>query len=295
MSIFKITLLSIVVGVTSSTAFSLWEAYRRAAKSEESAENYSDILNQRKNKKTLQKAKERVENEVPQSGYTVVEELEQESGERIKEYVDTIKSGNIPEPSPDEVIALDDIDVGKLSEIGDEKDLRYDSNSIKAWMQFMNYMLSDFEEDSNIKLIMYKLFDTEFVPADKDDQTIVSRCMDQRLNFFGEDSKYYGDSNISLAEVILDFSARADFDYDHGVPFWTETIINDLPIDESTSVDELCALSVDIANLDFRQDITKYYLYGLFALRDDEMQAGTEESLMKQFEDWEISYAQNVD
>lgn len=289
MSIFKITLLSMVVGVTSSTAFSLWEAYRRASKSEASAENYSDILNQRKNKKTLQKAKERVENEVPRAGYTVVEELEQESGERIKEYVDTIKSGNVPEPG------LDDTDVGKLSDIGDEKDLRYDSNSIKAWMQFMNYMLSDFEEDSNIKLIMYKLFDTEFVPADKDDQTIVSRCMDQRLNFFGEDSKYYGDSNISLAEVILDFANRADFDYDHGVPFWTEAIINDLPIDESTSVDELCALSVDIANLEFRQDITKYYLYGLFALRDDEMQAGTEESLMKQFEDWEISYAQNVD
>ena len=159
----------------------------------------------------------------------------------------------------------------------------------------MNYMLSDFEEDSNIKLMMYKLFDTEFVPVDKDDQTIVSRCMDQRLDFFGEDSKYYGDSNISLAEVILDFATRADFDYDHGVPFWTEAIINDLPIDESTSVDELCSLSVDIANLEFRQDVTKYYLYGLFALRDDEMQAGTEESLMKQFEDWEISYAQNVD
>lgn len=274
MSIFKITLLSMVVGVTSSTAFSLWEAYKRVAKSEASAENYSDILNQRKNKKTLQKAKERVENEEPQSDPVIVEEFHEEI---IKTTVDP------DEPS-----------LPELKDIGDEKDLRYDSNSIKAWMQFMNYMLSDFEEDSNIKLIMYKLFDTEFVPADKDDQTIVSRCMDQRLNFFGEDSKYYGDSNISLAEVILDFANRADFDYDHGVPFWTEAIINDLPIDESTSVDELCALSVDIANLEFRQDITKYYLYGLFALRDDEMQAGTEESLMKQFEDWEISYAQNV-
>ena len=275
MSIFKITLLSMVVGVTSSTAFSLWEAYRRASKSEASAENYSDILNQRKNKKTLQKAKERVENEVPQSDPVIVETFHEEI---IKTTVDSDEP-NLPE----------------LKDIGDEKDLRYDSNSIKAWMQFMNYMLSDFEEDSNIKLIMYKLFDTEFVPADKDDQTIVSRCMDQRLNFFGEDSKYYGDSNISLAEVILDFANRADFDYDHGVPFWTEAIINDLPIDESTSVDELCALSVDIANLEFRQDVSKYYLYGLFALRDDEMQAGTEESLMKQFEDWEISYAQNVD
>lgn len=276
MSIFKITLLSMVVGVTSSTAFSLWEAYKRVAKSEESAENYSDILNQRKNKKTLQKAKERVENEVPQSDPVIVETFHEES---IKISAVDPDEPNLPE----------------LKDIGDEKDLRYDSNSIKAWMQFMNYMLSDFEEDSNIKLIMYKLFDTEFVPADKDDQTIVSRCMDERLNFFGEDSKYYGDSNISLAEVILDFSTRADFDYDHGVPFWTEAIINDLPIDESTSVDELCSLSVDIANLEFRQDITKYYLYGLFALRDDEMQAGTEESLMKQFEDWEISYAQNVD
>lgn len=275
MSIFKITLLSMVVGVTSSTAFSLWEAYKRVAKSEASAENYSDILNQRKNKKTLQKAKERVENEEPQSDPVIVEEFHEEI---IKTTVDPDEP-NLPE----------------LKDIGDEKDLRYDSNSIKAWMQFMNYMLSDFEEDSNIKLIMYKLFDTEFVPADKDDQTIVSRCMDQRLNFFGEDSKYYGDSNISLAEVILDFANRADFDYDHGAPFWTEAIINDLPIDESTSVDELCSLSVDIANLEFRQDVTKYYLYGLFALRDDEMQAGTEESLMKQFEDWEISYAQNVD
>lgn len=276
MSIFKITLLSMVVGVTSSTAFSLWEAYKRVAKSEESAENYSDILNQRKNKKTLQKAKERVENEVPQSDPVIVETFHEES---IKISAVDPDEPNLPE----------------LKDIGDEKDLRYDSNSIKAWMQFMNYMLSDFEEDSNIKLIMYKLFDTEFVPVDKDDQTIVSRCMDQRLDFFGEDSKYYGDSNISLAEVILDFATRADFDYDHGVPFWTEAIINDLPIDESTSVDELCALSVDIANLEFRQDVTKYYLYGLFALRDDEMQAGTEESLMKQFEDWEISYAQNVD
>lgn len=276
MSFFKITLLSMVVGVTSSTAFSLWEAYKRISKSEASAENYSDILNQRKNEKTLQKAKERVENEVPQSDPVIVETFHEES---IK-----ISAVDPDEPS-----------LPELKDIGDEKDLRYDSNSIKAWMQFMNYMLSDFEEDSNIKLIMYKLFDTEFVPADKDDQTIVSRCMDERLNFFGEDSKYYGDSNISLAEVILDFSNRADFDYDHGVPFWTEAIINDLPIDESTSVDELCALSVDIANLEFRQDVTKYYLYGLFALRDDEMQAGTEESLMKQFEDWEISYAQNVD
>ena len=276
MSIFKITLLSMVVGVTSSTAFSLWEAYKRVAKSEESAENYSDILNQRKNKKTLQKAKERVENEEPQSNPVIIEEFHEEI---IKTPVVDTGEPSLPE----------------LKDIGDEKDLRYDSNSIKAWMQFMNYMLSDFEEDSNIKLIMYKLFDTEFVPADKDDQTIVSRCMDQRLNFFGEDSKYYGDSNISLAEVILDFAARADFDYDHGVPFWTEAIINDLPIDESTSVDELCALSVDIANLEFRQDVTKYYLYGLFALRDDEMQAGTEESLMKQFDDWAISYAQNVD
>lgn len=276
MSFFKITLLSMVVGVTSSTAFSLWEAYKRVEKSEESAENYSDILNQRKNEKTLQKAKERVENAVPQSDTVVVEAFHEELIETPE--VDTSEP-NLPE----------------LKDIGDEKDLRYDSNSIKAWMQFMNYMLSDFEEDSNIKLIMYKLFDTEFVPVDKDDQTIVSRCMDQRLDFFGEDSKYYGDSNISLAEVILDFATRADFDYDHGVPFWTEEIINDLPIDESTSVDELCALSVDIANLEFRQDVTKYYLYGLFALRDDEMQAGTEESLMKQFEDWEISYAQNVD
>lgn len=276
MSFFKITLLSMVVGVTSSTAFSLWEAYKRVEKSEESAENYSDILNQRKNEKTLQKAKERVENEVPQSDPVIVETFHEES---IKISAVDPDEPNLPE----------------LKDIGDEKDLRYDSNSIKAWMQFMNYMLSDFEEDSNIKLIMYKLFDTEFVPVDKDDQTIVSRCMDQRLDFFGEDSKYYGDSNISLAEVILDFATRADFDYDHGVPFWTEEIINDLPIDESTSVDELCALSVDIANLEFRQDVTKYYLYGLFALRDDEMQAGTEESLMKQFEDWEISYAQNVD
>lgn len=276
MSFFKITLLSMVVGVTSSTAFSLWEAYKRVSKSEENAENYSDILNQRKNEKTLQKAKERVENAVPDSDPVVVETFHEELIETPE--VDT------SEPS-----------LPELKDIGDEKDLRYDSNSIKAWMQFMNYMLSDFEEDSNIKLIMYKLFDTEFVPVDKDDQTIVSRCMDQRLDFFGEDSKYYGDSNISLAEVILDFATRADFDYDHGVPFWTEEIINGLPIDESTSVDELCALSVDIANLEFRQDVTKYYLYGLFALRDDEMQAGTEESLMKQFEDWEISYAQNVD
>ena len=276
MSFFKITLLSMVVGVTSSTAFSLWEAYKRVSKSEESAENYSDILNQRKNEKTLQKAKERVENEEPQSDPVIVETFHEES----------IKVSAVDPDEPD---------LPELKDIGDEKDLRYDSNSIKAWMQFMNYMLSDFEEDSNIKLIMYKLFDTEFVPVDKDDQTIVSRCMDQRLDFFGEDSKYYGDSNISLAEVILDFATRADFDYDRGVPFWTEAIINDLPIDESTSVDELCALSVDIANLEFRQDVTKYYLYGLFALRDDEMQAGTEESLMKQFEDWEISYAQNVD
>lgn len=284
MSIFKITLLSMVVGVTSSTAFSLWEAYKRVTKSEESAENYSDILNQRKNKKTLQKAKERVENEEPQSDTAIVEEfnpviIEEFHEESIKTPAVDASETNLPE----------------LKDIGDEKDLRYDSNSIKAWMQFMNYMLSDFEEDSNIKLIMYKLFDTEFVPVDKDDQTIVSRCMDQRLDFFGEDSKYYGDSNISLAEVILDFATRADFDYDHGVPFWTEAIINDLPIDESTSLDELCSLSVDIANLEFRRDVTKYYLYGLFALRDDEMQAGTEESLMKQFEDWEISYAQNVD
>lgn len=276
MSFFKITLLSMVVGVTSSTAFSLWEAYKRVSKSEESAENYSDILNQRKNEKTLQKAKERVQNEVPDSDPVIVETFHEES----------IKVSAVDPDEPD---------LPELKDIGDEKDLRYDSNSIKAWMQFMNYMLSDFEEDSNIKLIMYKLFDTEFVPVDKDDQTIVSRCMDQRLDFFGEDSKYYGDSNISLAEVILDFATRADFDYDHGVPFWTEAIINDLPIDESTSVDELCSLSVDIANLEFRQDVTKYYLYGLFALRDDEMQAGTEESLMKQFEDWEISYAQNVD
>lgn len=275
MSFFKITLLSMVVGVTSSTAFSLWEAYKRINKSEESAENYSDILNQRKNEKTLQKAKERVENEESDTNPVIVEEFRDE----------VIKVSAVDHDEPN---------LTELKDIGDEKDLRYDSNSIKAWMQFMNYMLSDFEEDSNIKMIMYKLFDTEFVPVDKDDQTIVSRCMDQRLDFFGEDSKYYGDSNISLAEVILDFATRADFDYDHGVPFWTEAIINDLPIDEATSVDELCALSVDIANLEFRQDVTKYYLYGLFALRDDEMQAGTEESLMKQFEDWEISYAQNV-
>lgn len=281
MSFFKITLLSMVVGVTSSTAFSLWEAYKRVSKSEESAENYSDILNQRKNEKTLQKAKERVQNEEPEP---IVEEHTVVVDEFREEQINTLPEREDGEPN-----------LHELKDIGDEKDLRYDSNSIKAWMQFMNYMLSDFEEDSNIKLIMYKLFDTEFVPVDKDDQTIVSRCMDQRLDFFGEGSKYYGDSNISLAEVILDFANRADFDYDHGVPFWTEEIINDLPIDESTSVDELCALSVDIANLEFRQDVTKYYLYGLFALRDDEMQAGTEESLMKQFEDWEISYAQNVD
>ena len=281
MSFFKITLLSMVVGVTSSTAFSLWEAYKRISKSEASAENYSDILNQRKNEKTLQKAKERVENEEPEH---IVEEHTVVVDEFRDELIDDLPEKEDGEPN-----------LHELKDIGDEKDLRYDANSIKAWMQFMNYMLSDFEEDSNIKLIMYKLFDTEFVPADKDDQTIVSRCMDQRLDFFGENSKYYGDSNISLAEVILDFATRADFDYDHGVPFWTEEIINDLPIDESTSVDELCALSVDIANLEFRQDVTKYYLYGLFALRDDEMQAGTEESLMKQFEDWEISYAQNVD
>ena len=92
MSFFKITLLSMVVGVTSSTAFSLWEAYKRVSKSEESAENYSDILNQRKNEKTLQKAKERVQNEVPDSDPVIVETLHEESIKVSAETILTLES-----------------------------------------------------------------------------------------------------------------------------------------------------------------------------------------------------------
>lgn len=102
----------------------------------------------------------------------------------------------------------------------EDKELRYDPNSLDAREQYIRMELAEWAPREDIYQTLLKLFDFPFNPENDGDADLKYKLIDYRAGFFGNGSKWITD--ISYAEVILHYARVADFNVGEGYKYWVE-------------------------------------------------------------------------
>ena len=164
-------------------------------------------------------------------------------------------------------------------------DMRFNKDSMEALAQYINSRLADVHDRKTIE-IMEEMFMIPWNHGNVEDGSIVSNIIDKRIEFFGEGSRWTDAldvRNVCMADLLLYFAEKMDWDYDGGVEHWLKIILDQTGLYGKfwNSLDSWAAY---INKPDYKEGS----LFGLFQLDpDSEMTKGPDESLMQQFWDFE--------
>lgn len=144
---------------------------------------------------------------------------------------------------------------------GMDEELKHDKDSIEAWNQYVDMMLSDFQSYATSADVLDRLFNITFAPVNKDDGLALSHIIDERRRFFGPDSKYskYG----SFAELLIYFANKMNWNYDVGLEDAMKFLIENLEIDPSVGDTRLGNTCADLKDHNFVNSKERYGLFGL--------------------------------
>lgn len=224
-----------------------------------------------------------------------VTEIEMQAARaRVNERLD-----DTPEEDP-EAPGEEYIRPGEVSDINEEVDysytdeedpeekemekLKYPINSPEALEQFKDMELADFtDHNDKTRLVVMRLFDEPYVPATEEDDSITSRVMDHRVEFFGDESMW--SEECTYADVIMDLARMGSDDLGIPVTDIVKLIVANLQIDDPNDDDQIENSLGDLDNGELVLDRNGRTLFGLFGLSGNEMKA-PDESLMQQYWDW---------
>ena len=145
----------------------------------------------------------------------------------------------------------------------DEK-LRHDPNSKEAREQFIFMNLAEWEPDSDDYNMLLYLYTFPFQPKVTEDRRLREVLIDERKNFFGEDSKW--NTRITWGDVVLYYARRTVFEINGTVNHWVRFILDNMEVNHLMSSDRVDNILLDLTS--------HYYfnqkgLFGLFGLDDD--------------------------
>ena len=254
----------LVVGVTASTAFLLYRAWKIGR----------DMDKHKVTEIEMQAARERVNERLDDTP----EEDPEAPGE---EYM---RPGEVSDVMTSSDLLLDSTLDEEDQEEKEMEKLKYPINSPEGLEQFKDMELADFtDHNDKTRLIVMKLFDEPYVPSSEEDDSITSRVMDHRVEFFGDESIW--SEECTYADVIMDFARMGSEDLDIPVTDIVKLIVGNLQIDDPDDTDQIKNSLDDLDNGSLVLDRNGRTLFGLFGLSGNEMKA-PEESLMQQYWDW---------
>lgn len=195
---------------------------------------------------------------------TVEEAKAEIKSRQDKEIEDRYESGEI-DGHREEMVEVGLHEYENPQEITEEDEiLRHDPNSPEAREQFIFMNLAEWQPNSDEYNTLLYLFTFPFNPKTEGDKILRERLVDERMNFFGDDSKW--NARVTWADVVLYFARTAEFNLDSTVNFWTGHFLANMEISHLMSSDRID---------DILDDLTKHYYFnsngdfGMFALDED--------------------------
>lgn len=143
-----------------------------------------------------------------------------------------------------------------------------DPNSASALHQYKNMLMADFRTTvDEVKVLQNLLFEEEFIMNNPNDDLVYEAILDDRKEFFGDDSVHCG--AVTWAELILYYANRINYDIGGGVPRWCVYIIGNLGITPNHNDDDLALILRAVSEHAFVNYDTGYF--GMFGLDDEGM------------------------
>lgn len=160
-------------------------------------------------------------------------------------------------------------------------ELRFPPESKEAWTQWKSYVLMSVDKDTDAYKVLWKLFDVPFKPKTDNDETVYNSLVENRMDFFG--SKEHISQSTTMAELIIFFAEKLDYNYDGGVNYWAIQIIKHLGLDlQRDGIGTLKTVSDEIMYHRFRSPVDG--MPGMFGygMQMDEQS----DSLLQDYEDY---------
>lgn len=118
-------------------------------------------------------------------------------------------------------------------EVEEETKMKFDPNSIDAWIAFRENQLRDFELNSPVYISIKTAFDVSWNPKELLDDILLSNLIEARTEFFGPDSKYSQEDTLTLGDVVIFFANKISYDLDQDetrLEFWSGRILDEANI-----------------------------------------------------------------
>lgn len=148
----------------------------------------------------------------------------------------------------------------------EDKELRFNPNSIQARDHFIKMELAELAPNLQEYQIMKRLFDFPFEPLNDGDNTLYSQLFDHRAEFFGDDSKW--NDNVSIGDIITHYARITDFEIGEGVGHWIIHFVHHTDFSEIASTSNFNDIIILLNRHKFINPRTN--TYNIFGLSIDE-------------------------
>jgi len=129
--------------------------------------------------------------------------------------------------------------VRELIHEGKELDyLRFNKDSNEALMQYKAMKMADIRMGSTTFDILWRLFNIPYTHIDSpEDDTVRLNCIDDRKDFFGEDSDW--NEEVTIADIVLYFAELMSADFDKSVDYFANELVANMGIQHAFPQREL--------------------------------------------------------
>lgn len=164
--------------------------------------------------------------------------------------------------------------------------LRHDPNSDEALTQFMKMELAEWAPHEDQYKTLLRMFEVPFDPVVEGDVHLKNKIMDERSDFFGDNSKWL--DRVSYGDLILYYSRRLEFSYSQGIRFWVDKLLRINGLDPHVTESELYMQLKEYNERDYDADNIGNTKVGLFQL--DKRRARDAEYWAQNRVDGEVTY-----
>lgn len=149
----------------------------------------------------------------------------------------------------------------------EDKELRYEPNSVEAKHQFIRMELADWEPSHDVYRIMLQLFEFSFIPTTDGDEVLRTQIIDYKVQFFGFNSRW--NQEISYADVILHYARSTEFNCGETVAYWVEYFLEYNEFNWDSTSEHIDTLLLRLNSHTYFND--ERQTFGLFGLTRESM------------------------
>ncbi len=144
----------------------------------------------------------------------------------------------------------------------EDKQLRFNPDSIQARDQFVKMELAELIPNTPEYQIMKKLFNVEFEPLNDGDEILRSQLADYRQEFFGPTSRW--NEAVTIGDIVTNYARLTDYNIGGGIGSWIVAFIHNTEFSELSSDVDFNHIVTRLNQHEYMNNQTD--LYGFFGL-----------------------------